>query len=75
MGNSMNAGYSQVSQFTAPQTPRTEESSRYGTPKKFASPGTMVKDLTQQLNDTTMKSPLKDGPLSTTSQNNSKRKL
>jgi hypothetical protein len=35
----------------------------------------MVKDLTQQLNDTTMKSPLKDGPLSTTSQNNSKRKL
>ena len=74
----MSAGTPKVKEFIIPETPRTEESSRHGgTPQKYKSPNSMVRDLTQQMMDSNMKSPLKDAlnaPVNPQSQNNSKRK-
>ena len=46
-----------------PQTPKTDATSQgNGTPRKFKSPNSMMKDLTQQMMsmDASMKSPAKD---------------
>jgi hypothetical protein len=76
----MSAGTPKVKEFTIPETPRTEESSRHGgTPQKFKSPNSLVRDLTQQMMgmDASMKSPLRDAlntSVNPQSQNNSKKK-
>lgn len=66
-----------VTPFVIPQpTPRTETSlSMSNTPKKFQSPGSAVRDLTDQMSslDSSMKSPPKD-LLNTTINPQSKRK-
>ena len=46
-----------VSPFTIPETPRTVASSGYSTPKKYNSPNAEMKDLTQKLHETSMRSP------------------
>ena len=46
-----------VSPFTIPETPRTVASSGYSTPKKYKSPNAEMKDLTQKLHETSMRSP------------------
>ena len=45
-----------VSPFTIPETPRTVASSGYSTPKKYKSPYAEMKDLTQKLHETSMRS-------------------
>ena len=74
----MSAGTPKVSPFVIPETPRTDESLK-GTPQKFKSPNSLVRDLTQQMMsmDTAMKSPQRDALntiINPQSQNNSKRK-
>ena len=46
-----------VSPFTIPETPRTVASSGHSTPKKYTSPNADMKDLTQKLHETSMRSP------------------
>ena len=46
-----------VSAFTIPETPRTVANSGYSTPKKYKSPNADMKDLTQKLHETSMRSP------------------
>ena len=46
-----------VSPFTIPETPRTVANSGYSTPKKYKSPNADMKDLTQKLHETSMRSP------------------
>ena len=57
-----------VSPFTIPETPRTVASSGYSTPKKYKSPNAEMKDLTQKLHETSMRSPQD-------AKNNNKKKL
>lgn len=46
-----------VSAFTIPETPRTVAHLGYSTPKKYKSPNADMKDLTQKLHETSMRSP------------------
>ena len=60
--------------YQPPQTPRTDVSQASGTPKKFQSPGSAIRDLTKQLEDHSMKTPPKE-ELNATINPQSKRKL
>ena len=44
------------SPFTIPETTRTVANSGYSTPKKYKSPNADMKDLTQKLHETSMRS-------------------
>lgn len=71
----MSAGTPHVKEFLIPNTPSTDESVKNsGTPQKFQSPGTAIRDLTQRMMDTNMKTPPKDGNASSHGQNNYKKK-
>ena len=60
--------------YQPPPKPMTDVSQASGTPKKFQSPGSAIKDLTKQLEDHSMKSPPKE-ELNATINPHSKRKL
>ena len=46
-----------VSAFTIPETPRTVASSGCSTPRKYKAPNADMKDLTQKLHETSIRSP------------------